>query len=239
MRLAPLLAQCDLFVSHGGDVCAGTLMSGVPQLVFPVAVRAVPHGAPPGADRRGPLAPDGSRAFAGRGGARSRPARAGVRGGGASVCAALPELLRAEQQRRIVVRIEEILRTAPHAERLYSAPLRKAREGPDESRGAREEPDPAAEAGMAGDRRRAAHRAGPLHGLRDDPRGDSRGVRIHRLLDRRRRGMGRDLPHADRCRRRAHGGELPAVARLRSTCSRSSSMRSRPTSAARRISSRP
>lgn len=35
MRLAPLLAQCDLFVSHGGDVCAGALLSGVAQLVFP------------------------------------------------------------------------------------------------------------------------------------------------------------------------------------------------------------
>jgi UDP:flavonoid glycosyltransferase YjiC (YdhE family) len=35
MRLAPLLAECDLFVSTGGNVCVGTLMAGVPQLVFP------------------------------------------------------------------------------------------------------------------------------------------------------------------------------------------------------------
>jgi hypothetical protein len=35
MRLAPLLPECDLFVSQGGNVTVGTLMSGVPQLVFP------------------------------------------------------------------------------------------------------------------------------------------------------------------------------------------------------------
>jgi UDP:flavonoid glycosyltransferase YjiC (YdhE family) len=35
IKLAPLLAQCDLFVSQGGNVNVGTLMAGVPQLVFP------------------------------------------------------------------------------------------------------------------------------------------------------------------------------------------------------------
>jgi hypothetical protein len=35
MRLAPLLKECDLFVSTGGNVCVGTLMSGIPQLVLP------------------------------------------------------------------------------------------------------------------------------------------------------------------------------------------------------------
>lgn len=35
MRLGPLLPGCDVFVSHGGNVCVGTLMAGVPQLVFP------------------------------------------------------------------------------------------------------------------------------------------------------------------------------------------------------------
>jgi UDP:flavonoid glycosyltransferase YjiC (YdhE family) len=35
MRLAPLLESCDLFISQGGNVCVGTLMSGVPQLVLP------------------------------------------------------------------------------------------------------------------------------------------------------------------------------------------------------------
>jgi spore coat polysaccharide biosynthesis predicted glycosyltransferase SpsG len=36
MRLAPLLADCDLFVSQGGNVAVGTLMAGVPQLVLPM-----------------------------------------------------------------------------------------------------------------------------------------------------------------------------------------------------------
>lgn len=35
MRLQPLLENCDLFVSEGGDTAAGALMSGVPQLVCP------------------------------------------------------------------------------------------------------------------------------------------------------------------------------------------------------------
>jgi hypothetical protein len=35
MRLGPLLAECDLFISQGGTVSVGTLMSGVPQLVLP------------------------------------------------------------------------------------------------------------------------------------------------------------------------------------------------------------
>lgn len=35
IRLAPLLKDCDLFVSHGGSATIGTLLAGVPQLVFP------------------------------------------------------------------------------------------------------------------------------------------------------------------------------------------------------------
>lgn len=35
IRLAPLLRDCDLFVSHGGSATIGTLLAGVPQLVFP------------------------------------------------------------------------------------------------------------------------------------------------------------------------------------------------------------
>jgi len=35
IRLAPLLPDCDLFVSHGGSATIGTLLAGVPQLVFP------------------------------------------------------------------------------------------------------------------------------------------------------------------------------------------------------------
>ncbi len=35
IHLAPLLRDCDLFVSHGGSATVGSLMLGVPQLVFP------------------------------------------------------------------------------------------------------------------------------------------------------------------------------------------------------------
>ena len=35
VRIQPLLAECDLLVSHGGNIAPGTLMSGVPQLAFP------------------------------------------------------------------------------------------------------------------------------------------------------------------------------------------------------------
>jgi UDP:flavonoid glycosyltransferase YjiC (YdhE family) len=35
VRLAPLLRECDLFVSHGGNAAVAALMSGVPQLLLP------------------------------------------------------------------------------------------------------------------------------------------------------------------------------------------------------------
>jgi UDP:flavonoid glycosyltransferase YjiC (YdhE family) len=35
LKLRPLLQECDLLVSHGGNVAPGALMFGVPQLVFP------------------------------------------------------------------------------------------------------------------------------------------------------------------------------------------------------------
>jgi UDP-N-acetylglucosamine:LPS N-acetylglucosamine transferase len=35
LKLRPLLRECDLFVTHGGNVAPGALMFGVPQLIFP------------------------------------------------------------------------------------------------------------------------------------------------------------------------------------------------------------
>jgi UDP:flavonoid glycosyltransferase YjiC (YdhE family) len=35
MRFRPLLEGCDLLVTHGGNVAPGALMAGVPQLIFP------------------------------------------------------------------------------------------------------------------------------------------------------------------------------------------------------------
>lgn len=109
MRLAPLIAECDLFVSQGGNVSPGTLMSGVPQLVFPsqyeqyvTARRLEQLGAgimlPP--DAPAPAVEDAlERAL---GDPRfSAAAKAFAR--------RYPQYSAPEQQRRIVVRMEAIL----------------------------------------------------------------------------------------------------------------------------------
>jgi len=36
IRLEPLLPECDLVVSHGGEMAGGTLLHGIPQLVLPI-----------------------------------------------------------------------------------------------------------------------------------------------------------------------------------------------------------
>ncbi len=109
MRLAPLLEECDLFISQGGNVCVGTLMSGVPQLVFPsqyeqyltarrieqlgaglwLAMEAEPSQTAAALDRilREPAFAMAAKAYARR----------------------YPSYSAHEGQRRIVVRIEEIL----------------------------------------------------------------------------------------------------------------------------------
>jgi hypothetical protein len=109
MRLAPLLKECDLFVSQGGNVAVGSLMSGVPQLVFPsqyeqyltarrleqvgaglwLALDAQPAAVAAALERAlaEPQFSAAAKAFAQR----------------------YPRYSPAEQQRRMVVRIEEIL----------------------------------------------------------------------------------------------------------------------------------
>jgi UDP:flavonoid glycosyltransferase YjiC (YdhE family) len=118
MRLAPLLEECDLFVSQGGNVSLGTLMSGVPQLLLPsqyeqyISARRIEQlGAglwlgveakPPEVDAtlgrllREPAFPIAAKAYARRYSTYS--AR--------------------ESQRRIAVRIEEILAQPSHARAL-------------------------------------------------------------------------------------------------------------------------
>lgn len=109
MCLAPLLAECDLFVSQAGNVSVGTLMSGVPQLVFPsqyeqyvTARRLEQIGAgillPPGA-----AAADVESALER---ALSDPSFANA---AKAFARRYPSYSAAEQQRRIVVRMEEIL----------------------------------------------------------------------------------------------------------------------------------
>ena len=109
LRLKPLLEGCELFVSHGGNVAPGALMAGVPQLVFPAqyeqfltALRIAQAGC---GSWLGPDAKPGD----GRPAIRRllddpryrRAARAFAR----RYAAFSP----AEQQRRIVERIEDIL----------------------------------------------------------------------------------------------------------------------------------
>ncbi len=111
MRLAPLIKECDAFVSTGGNACTGTLMSGVPQLVFPThyeqyltarrveqlgAGRWLPPQATPVEIATSLRSVLDEPAFAAS--ARAYAQR-------------YPAYSPAEQQRRIVLRIEEILAT--------------------------------------------------------------------------------------------------------------------------------
>ena len=110
LRLAGLLAECDLFVNHGGNVVGAALMHGVPQLVLPAqyeqlitAARVEQTGAGIGVARID--APrDVALAFdrALREGARMRAAADAFRRRYAAFSPA-------EQERRIVARIEQIL----------------------------------------------------------------------------------------------------------------------------------
>ena len=109
LRLKPLLEGCELFVSHGGNVAPGALMAGVPQLVFPAqyeqfltALRIAQAGCGswlgPGA-KPGEVGPALRRLL-------EDPRYAGAARAFARRYAAFSP---AEQQRRIVARIEDIL----------------------------------------------------------------------------------------------------------------------------------
>ena len=109
MRLAPLLGECDLFVSQGGNVSVGTLMSGVPQLVFPsqyeqylTARRLEQIGAGSW------LAPDAAPQAVAQALERAllEPRYAAA---AKAFARRYPKYSAAEQQRRMVLRIEEIV----------------------------------------------------------------------------------------------------------------------------------
>ena len=92
MRLAPLLEECDLFVSHGGQHLRRHAHVGSAPARASQPVRAIHHGATHRADRRGPLALQGvARADRGVPAAHSR--RAALRRSGAGVRAPLSRLL--------------------------------------------------------------------------------------------------------------------------------------------------
>ena len=110
IRLAPLLAECDLFVNHGGNVAGAALMHGVPQLVLPAqyeqlvtAARIEQAGAGIAVARID--APNQvTSAFE-----RALRERARLREGAQAFRRRYPAFSPAEQERRIVARIEQIL----------------------------------------------------------------------------------------------------------------------------------
>ena len=115
VRYGPLLGECDLFVSQAGSAATGTVLSGVPQLMFPVhyeqflsALRIAQLGAGVA------LLPEATTAQVTRawelmmtqGSYRDRAREYRKR---------YPAYSPAEQQKRIVQRIEDILRAPPQA----------------------------------------------------------------------------------------------------------------------------
>jgi UDP:flavonoid glycosyltransferase YjiC (YdhE family) len=110
LRLASLLPECDLFVNHGGNVAAAALMHGVPQLVLPAqyeqlvtAMRIEQLGAGLAAPRvDAPREVANAFAHALRDGPRMRRAADVLRRRYAAFSPA-------EQERRIVARIEQVL----------------------------------------------------------------------------------------------------------------------------------
>jgi len=115
VRYAPLLGECDLFVSQAGSAATGTLLSGVPQLMFPVhyeqylsAVRIAQLGAGIA------LLPEATTAEVARAWELMLTQR-GYRDHARAYARRYPSYSPAEQQRRIVQRIEDILRAPRQA----------------------------------------------------------------------------------------------------------------------------
>ena len=115
VRYGPLLADCDLFISHAGSAATGVVLSGIPQLMFPMhyeqylsslriaqlgaGVVALPQASSEEVARAlGAVVNDRSYRDAARAYAKRYPAYSP-----------------AEQQRRIVKRIEDILRAPKNA----------------------------------------------------------------------------------------------------------------------------
>lgn len=113
LRLDPLLKQCDLIVCHGGEIAAGALMYGVPQLLFPthyeqyLLARRLEH-----LGSGGWIGPAGNAANVAAGLERisADPQFAAASRAFAGRYAAYSPR---EQRRRIVERIEQILATPP------------------------------------------------------------------------------------------------------------------------------
>jgi UDP:flavonoid glycosyltransferase YjiC (YdhE family) len=113
LRLERLLKRCDLLVCHGGEISAGAVMYGVPQLLFPTHYEQYLLA------RR--LEMLGAAAWIGPAGAAGivHAALANLLGNPAFAAAArafaerYPAYSPLEQRRRVVARIEQILTTPP------------------------------------------------------------------------------------------------------------------------------
>ncbi len=109
MRLGPLLVQCDLFVSQGSSLCPATLMSGVPQLVFPsqyeqyVTARRVEQAGV------GIMLPPDATAAAVAEALERALANPSFTAAAKAFARRYPQYSAPEQERRIVARIEEIV----------------------------------------------------------------------------------------------------------------------------------
>jgi UDP:flavonoid glycosyltransferase YjiC (YdhE family) len=113
MRLDSLLDECDLVVSHGGELTTGTLARGIPQLVFPlqyeqyINARRVEQL---GAGRW--LAPTASRKDVGDTLA-SLLSEAACTKAARAFAGRYPSFSPLEQRRRMVARIEQLAREGP------------------------------------------------------------------------------------------------------------------------------
>ncbi|HUL57343.1 MAG TPA: nucleotide disphospho-sugar-binding domain-containing protein [Usitatibacter sp.] len=141
MKLGPLLAACDLLVSHGGNICPGTLMYGVAQLVFPTQYEQFLTAQRIGQIGAGAwLSPESSAEAVAQALARLLDDPSCKRAA-AAFAARYPAYSPAEQQRRMVGRIEQILAQParpsalpPADPALYSRPLQQDREPRNEPR---------------------------------------------------------------------------------------------------------
>ena len=120
VRYAALLDECDLFVSQAGSAATGTVLAGVPQLMFPVhyeqylsALRIAQLGAGVA------LLPEATTAEVARAW-EMMITQAGYRERARAYAKRYPSYSPGEQQKRIVQRIEDILR-APRQDRAAPA----------------------------------------------------------------------------------------------------------------------
>jgi UDP:flavonoid glycosyltransferase YjiC (YdhE family) len=110
MRLEPLLADCDVFVSHGGDVAPAALMHGIPQMIFPTQYEQLITAVRMEQLRAGINLAHARNANDITGALRRvLDPRAGFRAAAQAYRRRYPAFSPREQQRRIVGRIEEIL----------------------------------------------------------------------------------------------------------------------------------